>query len=110
MGLERGNTAEGALDIITSLLEQHGQGGPYTENDDDYNYIKNHNSFLIADDKEAWVLETAGNFWVAEKVTNGYRNICNGLTIRTKFEKHSADIHEKAKELWLWNDEVAILN
>lgn len=103
LGLERGNTAEEALDVITSLLERYGQGGPCAELDENFYY---HNSFILADNKSAWVLETSGNFWVAEKVTTGCRNISNGLTITTKFDKHSKDLHEKVQSLGLWNGEV----
>ncbi|KOB79052.1 Secernin-2, partial [Operophtera brumata] len=102
LGLERGSTAEEALNIITTLLEQHGQGGPCSEDDDDLYY---HNSFIIADDQHAWVLETSGKFWVAEKVVTGYRNISNGLTITTKFDKHSKDLHEMTKVIGLWDGE-----
>ena len=51
--------------MITSLLGQYGQGGTCYE-DSRFAY---HNSFIIADSTEAWVLETAGKFWAAEKVT-----------------------------------------
>ena len=37
---------------------------------------------MIADRKEAWVLETAARYWVAERVTNGTRSISNNLSIR----------------------------
>ncbi|XP_013189142.2 secernin-3 [Amyelois transitella] len=100
LGLERGNSAEDALNVITSLLEKHGQGGPCSEFDDSHFY---HNSFLIADPCDAWVLETSGRLWAAEKIENGYRNISNGLTITTKIDKHSENLLEKAKAMSLWD-------
>lgn len=103
LGLERGNSAEEALTVITSLLEKYGQGGPCSEYDDSHFY---HNSFLIADCKEAWVLETSGKLWAAEKITSGYRNISNGLTIKTKIDKHSEGLLEKAEGMGLWDGKV----
>nr|XP_021187588.2 secernin-3 [Helicoverpa armigera] len=100
LGLERADTAEAALDVITSLLEKYGQGGPCSEHDDSHFY---HNSFLIADPKEAWVLETSGKLWAAEKLKSGYRNISNGLTITTKIDKQSENLLEKAKRMGLWD-------
>ena len=67
LGLERGKTATEALSVITNLLETHGQGGPCSDIVPEHTY---HNSFLIADPKEAWVLETARTFWVAQKITS----------------------------------------
>ncbi|KAM3968635.1 secernin-3-like [Aphomia sociella] len=103
LGLERGSSAEQALDVITTLLEKYGQGGPCSEHDDSHFY---HNSFIIADPKEAWVLETSGKLWVAEKLESGYRNISNGLTITTKIDKHSKNLHEIAKMMRLWDGQT----
>lgn len=69
LGLERGRTAKEAVDVMTGLLEQHGQGGPCYE-DPSQTDSSYHNSFLIADGAEAWVLETAGQQWAAEKVNS----------------------------------------
>ncbi|XP_053554435.1 secernin-3 isoform X2 [Bombina bombina] len=65
LGLERAKTAEAALDVIVNLLEKYGQGGNCMEDKMSFTY---HNSFLIADRTEAWVLETAGQYWAVEKV------------------------------------------
>jgi secernin len=99
LGLERGSTAREALDVITTLLETHGQVGACAENDPSFTY---HNSYLIVDGKEAWVLETSGCHWVAEKVTSGVRNISNCLSIRSSYDLASQGIQEYAREMGYW--------
>lgn len=98
LGLERGSNARESVEVITSLLEKHGQGGSCVEGGD-WSY---HNSFIIADSTEAWVLETASQLWAAEKITEGVRNISNQLTITTKFDLSSENLLEKATEAGLY--------
>ena len=66
LALERAATAREGCDVITGLLVAHGQGGPCSDTDAGLIY---HNSFLLVDRAEAWVLETAGHLWAARKVT-----------------------------------------
>ena len=77
LGLERGSTARDALQLIVDLMAQFGQGGNCAE----HFAMNYHNSYLIADRFEAWVLETAGAYWAAEKITSGTRSISNSLSI-----------------------------
>lgn len=77
LALERSETAEEAVDIIRALLEEHGQGGGCGHENRSFTY---HNSFLVADPNEAYVLETAGNSSGVERV-EGARTISNCLTI-----------------------------
>ncbi|KAK8759163.1 hypothetical protein V5799_003200 [Amblyomma americanum] len=107
LGLERGKSAREALDVITFLLEKHGQGGPCSDTDPSFTY---HNSFLIADRTEAWVLETAGKLWAAENIKSGCRNISNCLSIETKIDLCSQGLKEEAKKLGYWDDSRGELN
>jgi len=102
LGLERGKTAKEALTVITSLLEQHGQGGLCSNTMKELTY---HNSFIICDSQEAYILETAKKLWAAEKITEGYRNISNCLSIGTKIDMMSDGLQNKAQELGLWDGE-----
>lgn len=78
LALERSTTASGAVQVIVSLLEEHGQSGPCSHDHPRFTY---HNSFLLADRDEAFVLETAGRHWATEHVSGRARSISNGLTI-----------------------------
>ncbi|XP_022054584.1 secernin-3 [Acanthochromis polyacanthus] len=100
LGLERADTAEKAVDVITELLEKYGQGGSCMEDESGFTY---HNSFLISDRKEAWLLETSGKHWAAEKVQGGYRNISNQYGITTKIDKEHPKMREYAQSKGWWD-------
>ena len=63
LALERSRSAETAMNTIIELLEKYGQGGNCGYAHPFYYY----NSYLICDTKEAWVLETVGREWAAER-------------------------------------------
>ncbi len=98
LALERSDSAKAAKQIIIDLLQQHGQGGLCGYEDKNFTY---HNSFLIADKNEAWVLETAGKFWATKKVENYYA-ISNGLTIGSDYDEiHPDTISYAYKKGWV---------
>lgn len=100
LALERADTAEKAVDVITELLEKYGQGGSCMEDESGFTY---HNSFLISDRTEAWLLETAGKYWAAERVEDGHRNISNQYGITTKIDKEHPEMREYARSKGWWD-------
>ncbi len=97
LGLERGHTAYEALHVVVDLLEEFGQGGSA----DVSTPRSYHNSYIIADPHEAWVLETAGRYWAAERV-KGRRAISNCFTIGTAWDEASADLIDHAVGRGWW--------
>ena len=87
LALERADNAERAVEVIVSLLERHGQGGSCSRAHPRFSYD---NSFLVADQSGAIVVETAGREWATEQVRGAARAISNGLTI-AGFASHHSD-------------------
>ena len=93
LGLERGRTAYEALHVITGLLKQYGQGGNAALGmEHRYN-----NAFLIADDHEAWILDTCGRRWVARRVKD-VAGISNCYSTEEQWDEDSGDVKEYAYE------------
>ncbi|MFH1885441.1 MAG: C69 family dipeptidase [Pseudomonadota bacterium] len=76
LALTRGRTAREAVRVVTGLIAAHGQGG----NGGYRHRLQYHNSFLVADPSEAWLLETADREWAARRVT-GFFCISNALCL-----------------------------
>lgn len=99
LGLERGRSAAEAKRAITDLLERYGQGGTAA-----FGATRRyHNSFLIADPDEAWILETSGRHWVARRVRDRAA-ISNLVTITDDWDEASEDIEGYARKRGWWRE------
>lgn len=99
LGLERAKTADDAVGVIGALIELYGQGGSCEA----HSYRTYHNSFIVADSASAWVLETAGHRWVANRVRERAA-ISNLLTIDGSWEAGSSGIREHAEAQGWWGE------
>ncbi|MDD3445538.1 MAG: hypothetical protein PHS60_09020, partial [Zavarzinia sp.] len=97
LGLERATNAAAATTILTQLIARHGQGG----NGGHRHLFHYDSAFLIADDREAFVLECAGRHWAVERVT-GPRALSNHYSIGTGHERLSADARDAARDAGWW--------
>ncbi|XP_061448197.1 secernin-2 isoform X2 [Rhineura floridana] len=100
LGLERSSSAQEAVQVITALLERYGQGGSCKEESTPFIY---HNTFLLADRTEAWVVETAGRFWAAQRIQEGARNISNQLSIGTNITAEHTGLRDHAQKQGWWS-------
>lgn len=87
LALERCKTAREALQFLIFLLETYGQGGNCAF---DKNFYYD-NAFLIADGKDAFVLETAGKAW-AYKRASETETISNCFSLRENYDKASSGV------------------
>ncbi len=81
LALERSQSALDAVNVITGLLEIYNQSGNCGFSHPFYY----HNSFLIADRKEAWKLETIDRVWAAKRIEK-HGSISNCLTIGSDWD------------------------
>jgi secernin len=88
LALERADTAEHAVDVLTDLLARHGQGGVADETTGEPYF----SSFLIADPSSAWVVETSGRSWAAKPADDGGATISNRLALADDWSRASADV------------------
>lgn len=83
LALERSASAREAIHCITGLLDIYGQDTCGGYQDKNFFY---HNSYIIADAREAFVLETAGKSWALKEI-HSFGSISNGLSIGTDFDE-----------------------
>jgi secernin len=98
LGLERGRSASEAKNMITDLLERHGQGGSARLGED----VRYHNGFVITDPDEAWVLETFGRHWAARRVGDRAA-ISNVYSIERDWDEVSQGAEAYARRQGRWS-------
>lgn len=98
LGLERGATAAAAVEVLIELIERYGQGGSgYADTHWPY-----HNSFLVADSREAFLLEASASHWALRSAKDGALSASNHASIGADWERlgHDTVEHAIAKDWW----------
>ena len=98
LGLERGKTAYEAMHVMIDLLEKYGQSGD-CERPGEWGKANYHNSFIIADPEQAWVLETAGRYWAAKSIKHGVYSISNVYSIERDWDEAHPKLVQHAIEM-----------
>src|SRR5207247_1491662 len=91
---ERAGSALQAVDVLTDLISRHGQGAEGEEG-------KSDNAFVIADGREAHVLEACGAHWALQTV-NGVRAVSGACHLRRDWDRISRGLADVAIEHNWW--------
>ncbi|MEE9255151.1 MAG: C69 family dipeptidase, partial [Pseudomonadales bacterium] len=96
LGLERGRTAREAVDVMTGLISEYGQGkfGNYAD-------VLYDNGYIVADPTEAYVIETAGHDWAVKRVESAL-GISNVYSVEADYESVSDSAEALARENGWW--------
>lgn len=97
MTLERADSAEKAVEIITELI------GKYNAGDDAAVESLAKYAFFICDINDVYVLDVVGKMWAAEKVEENFRAFGNSLSVKSKIDKKSDGLEDKLKDLGLFD-------
>jgi len=104
LGLERGATAAAAVEVILELIEKYGQGGSgYADTHWPYN-----NSFLVADAREAYLLEASGSHWALKQARDGALSASNHASIGSDWDRLGHDTIEHAMALDWWPEPTGV--
>ncbi|MBX3025475.1 C69 family dipeptidase [bacterium] len=101
LGLERAASAARAVEVITDLAAAYGQGGSgYADKDWPY-----HNSFLVADRREAYLVETSDRRWAVRRARE-VDSASNHLAIGADWDGLADDTIEHAIANGWWPEDA----
>ena len=105
LGLERGETAAEAVNVMTDLITKYGQG----KFSNDQGVRTYDNGYIIADPKKAYILQTAGHEWAVQRV-QGAVGISNVYSIEEDWDCLSPNGADEAVAQDWWTDTSARFN
>jgi secernin len=97
LGLERGRTAAEAVEVMTALITRHGQG-KFKNAEGVRTYD---NGYIVADPREAYIVETAGHEWAVKKI-DGALGISNVHSVGTDWLRLSPEAQRTAVAQGWW--------
>ena len=105
LGLERAETAAEAVTVMTELITKYGQG----KFSNDQGVRTYDNGYIIADPREAYILQTAGHEWAVKRVQDAV-GISNVYSIEEDWDRLSPNSVDEAIAQGWWADTSARFN